>query len=162
MATDHSSLRNGKVLLVILNSLRQRRVFSRGRESTVARRPYAPTSCSLAGANPAREEGRFSARPPRPRPAVLGPPPPSHWLRCSTHHAGDPGVPSRRGGTLGGRGGARAQAQRSESVSGRGRKGWCSRFPGLPEGAGVRARAGRAAVATRTLAPVRVRGGPQS
>lgn len=72
-------------------------------------------------------------------------------------------MPSRRGGTLGPRGGACAHAQRSGSGSGRGRKGWCSRFPGLPEGAGVRARAVRAAVASRDfLAPERACGGPQS
>lgn len=69
MATDHSSLRNGKVLLVILNSLRHRRVFSRGRESTVARRPYAPTSYahSLELTLPGRRGG---SQPGRPGPAL--------------------------------------------------------------------------------------------
>lgn len=99
----------------------------------------------------------------RARPAAFVPPSSFHWLIFSTHHVGDPSVPSRWGGTLGARGGACAHAQRSGSGSGRGRKGWCSRFPGLPEGAGVRAHAGRAAlVSPGSLARVRARGGPQS
>jgi hypothetical protein len=85
-----------------------------------------------AGGRPAREP-----RPSPPRPTHTRPAPSFLLARSSVRGAGDPGVLSQKGRASDARGGACAHVQTSGPESGRGRKGWCSRFPGLPEGAGA-------------------------
>lgn len=100
--------------------------------------------CDAASRAATRESEDASKVPPRgggtPRPRPWAQPSllPLHWLADSLRHACDAGV------ALLARGGARDACGQQARRRGRaglgpdgGGRGWCSRFPGLPEGAGV-------------------------